>query len=151
MCVQRSVGDLLPEKMDSKADNTMYLPRQVVVQLLHAAQSAGGKPVGGVITITNERCWRAHSLPTGPGGLPDLSALQQLMGNCKGRQEKLFACYRTIEDISERPVIPINHLLRNLPQLLIHLGTRGVLGIRGWYPHPDGYQAVAIGMHEAID
>lgn len=122
------------------------LPRPLVNQLLHAAQSAPDSIRWGIIGARGRT--PAHCYPL--AGL-DAKSISAARHQLERQGETLFAAYRTDAGDAEAPdLTELDALGICVPLLLwISLGTKGVLQLRGWRIEAQRLVALEISISES--
>ncbi len=122
------------------------LPRILVNQLLHAAQSAPDSLRWGIIGARSRT--PMHCYPLAGVDAKSISAARHQL---ERQGETLFAAYRTdagdaqVPDLTELDALGIR-----VPLVLgISLGTKGVLQLRGWRIQAQRLVALEISIRES--
>jgi len=122
------------------------LPRILVNQLLHAAQSAPDSTRWGMIGARGRT--PAHCYPLTDLDAKSVSAARHQL---ERQGETLFAAYRTDAGDAQAPDLTgLDALGIHVPLLLgISLGTKGVLQLRGWRIQAQRLVALEISISES--
>jgi hypothetical protein len=131
--------------MTESTNTRLELPRPLINQLLHAAQSMPDRAHWGVIGAHDHMPVHCYLLDPADG-----NSLARLQGKLATRGETLFAWYRadpgaaTTPDLSE-----LGELDARLNLLFsVSLGTKGVLQLRGWRVDGMKLSELEIGLSE---
>lgn len=130
----------------AKLSNTrLDLPRQLINQLLHAAQSMPDKVHWGVIGAHDNspvHCYRLES--------DDDTGLAHLQHKLAARGETLFAWYRADPGAANTPDLTELGMLDARVNLVfsISLGTKGVLQLRGWRVDGNKLSELEVGLSD---
>jgi hypothetical protein len=124
----------------------LQLPRPLVNQLLHAAQSAPDNIRWGIIGARGQT--PVHCYPL--AGL-DAKSISAVLHQLERQGETLFAAYRTDAGDAQAPdLTELDTLGIRVPLLLgISLGTKGVLQLRGWRIEAQRLVALEVSISES--
>lgn len=130
---------------DLQAD-ILQLPRPLVNQLLHAAQSALDSIRWGLIGARGRT--PAHCYPLAALDAESISAIRHQL---ERQDETLFAAYRTDAGDAQAPDLTgLDALGIRVPLVLgISLGTKGVLQLRGWRVEAQRLVALEVSISES--
>ena len=127
-------------------DGVLPLPRPLVNQLLHAAQSAPDSIRWGIIGARGQT--PAHCYPLAGVDAKSISAVRHQL---ERQDETLFAAYRTDAGDAQAPdLAELDALGIRVPLVLgISLGTKGVLQLRGWRIEAQRLVTLEISISES--
>ena len=135
--------------------NPIRLPRIIVNQLLRLAQTSPEEEICGLISrdrhgfkkcypVVNTAGDKKHSFALDPKG--QIEAMRTMRGN----GEELAAIYHSHPDAPPLPSLADveQHEYPGVLYLIISLGTKGVLEMRGFHIRGRQIEEVAIGLQE---
>jgi proteasome lid subunit RPN8/RPN11 len=135
--------------------NTARLPRAIVNQLLHLAQKSPEEEICGLISRDSRGFRQCYPVPNRAEDKKHLFALDpakqiDAMRRMRERGEELAGIYHSHP---ESPPIPSRtDLAQNeypgLLYLIISLGTKGVLEMRGFRLRGQEVEEIAVGLEE---
>jgi proteasome lid subunit RPN8/RPN11 len=135
--------------------NTARLPRAIVNQLLHLAQKSPEEEICGLISRDSRGFRQCYPVPNRAEDKKHLFALDpakqiDAMRRMRERGEELAAIYHSHPD---SPPLPsradiAQHEYADLLYLIISLGTKGVLEMRGFRLRGQAIEEIAIGLDE---
>ncbi|MGH8400918.1 MAG: hypothetical protein ACRESU_07435 [Gammaproteobacteria bacterium] len=119
----------------------LKLPRPLVNQLLHIAQTAPAGTSWGIIGARDTMPTHCYPLE-----LLDVTAIAAVQRKLESRNEIIFAWYRVDSSGIKAPAVSELEVAGvSAPLLLgISLGTKGVLQLRGW--RIEGQQLAELGI-----
>ncbi|MGD8378975.1 MAG: M67 family metallopeptidase [Gammaproteobacteria bacterium] len=131
------------------------LPRALVNRLLAHAQRFPDREVCGLVAATDDEPSRCYPIPNNADAPDRLFAMEpaaqlQAMKRMREHGERLYAIYHshpeTLPVPSQRDLEAVGY--PEALYLIISLGTRGVLEMRGWRLTGEQPEAVAIGIRD---
>lgn len=127
-------------------DGVLPLPRPLVNQLLHAAQSAPDSLRWGIIGARGRT--PMHCYPLAGVDAKSISAARHQL---ERQGETLFAAYRTDAGDAQAPDLTgLDALGIRISLVLgISLGTKGVLQLRGWRVEAQRLVALEVSIRES--
>ncbi len=135
--------------------NAVRLPRPIVNQLLHLAQKSPEEEICGLISRDRAGFCRCYPVTNAAGDRKRFFTLdpQQQIGAMRAmreRGEELAAIYHSHPDAPPLPSLADveQHEYPGVLYLIISLGTRGVLEMRGFHIHGRRIEEAAIGLRD---
>jgi hypothetical protein len=126
--------------------DTLQLPRSLVNHLLHLAQIAPGGRMAGLIGARDGLPRSFHATAVNADAASRASALEAV----RTQGETLFAILSSHPDSpaepSDRELADSDH--PDTPRFIISLNTKGVLELRGFQRHPNGWQEIELVLLE---
>ena len=135
--------------------NAVRLPRAIVNQLLHLAQKSPQEEICGLISRDRNGFKKCYPVANTAGDKKRFFALdpaEQIaaMRIMREHDEELAAIYHSHPDAPPLPSLDDveQHEYPDVLYLIISLGTKGVLEMRGFYIHGRAIVETAIGLQE---
>ena len=135
--------------------NTVRLPRTIVNQLLHLAQKSPDEEICGLISRDSRGLRRCYPVSNQAGDRKRFFALDpkaqiDAMRAMREHGEELAAIYHSHPDSPPLPSLADveQHEYPAVLYLIISLGTKGVLEMRGFHIHGRSIEEVPIGLQE---
>ena len=135
--------------------NTVRMPRAIVNQLLHLAQKSPEEEVCGLISRDRTGFRKCYPVANAAGDRKrffTLDAKEQIgaMRTMRELGEELAAIYHSHPDAPPLPSFTDieRHEYPGVLYLIISLGTKGVLEMRGFYMHGREIKETAIALQE---
>jgi [CysO sulfur-carrier protein]-S-L-cysteine hydrolase len=135
--------------------NAIRLPRPIVNQLLHLAQKSSEEEICGLISRDRagfKKCYPVTNAADDKKRFFTLDPRGQIaaMRDMREHGEEPAAIYHSHPDAPPLPSLPDveQHEYPALLYLIISLGTKGVLEMRGFHIRDQRIEEVAIGLQE---
>lgn len=135
--------------------NAIPLPRAIVNQLLHLAQKSPEEEICGLISRDRGGLKRCYPVANTAGDKKRFFALDphgqiEAMRTMRERGEELAAIYHSHPDAPPLPSLADieQHEYPGVLYLIISLGTKGVLEMRGFHIRGREIEEVAIGLQD---
>jgi proteasome lid subunit RPN8/RPN11 len=135
--------------------NPVRLPRPIVNQLLHLAQKSPDEEICGLISRDRQGFRHCYPVPNQAGDRKRFFALDpkaqiDAMRAMRSRGEELAAIFHSHPDSPPLPSLADveQHEYPAVLYLIISLGTKGVLEMRGFHIHDHRIEEVPIGLQE---
>ena len=135
--------------------NTVRLPRPIVNQLLHLAQKSPDEEICGLLSRGSRGFWKCYPVPNQAGDKKHFFAFDpraqiDAMRAMREHGEELVAIYHSHPDSPPLPSLADveQHEYPGVLYLIISLGTKGVLEMRGFHIRGRAIEEVAIGLQE---
>lgn len=136
--------------------NPVRLPRPIVNQLLHLAQKSPDEEICGLISHDARGFRQCYPVPNRARDRKHFFALDpraqiDAMRAMRERGEELAAIFHSHTDSPPLPSLADveQHEYPAVLYLIISLGTKGVLEMRGFHIHDRTIEEVPIGLQEA--
>jgi proteasome lid subunit RPN8/RPN11 len=137
--------------------NGVRLPRPIVNQLLHLAQKSPGEEICGLISRDRQGFKKCYPIANTARDRKRFFALDPrgqiaAMRIMREHGEELAAIFHSHPDSPPLPSLADveQHEYPDVLYLIISLGTKGVLEMRGFKIHEREIKEVAIGLQEEI-
>ena len=137
------------------AVNTVRLPRHIVNQLLHLAQKSPEEEICGLISRDGAGFRKCYPVANAAGDRKHLFAIDPrgqiaAMRTMRERGEELAAIYHSHPDAPPLPSIADveQHEYPDVLYLIVSLGTKGVLEMRGFCIRHHVIEEVPIGLED---
>jgi len=138
-----------------RAVNTVRFPRTIVNQLLHLAQKSPDEEICGLISRDRTGFRKCYPVANASGDRKHLFALDPqgqiaAMRNMRERGEELAAIYHSHPDAPPLPSMADveQHEYPDALYLIVSLGTKGVLEMRGFRIRNHVIEEVPIGLED---
>lgn len=135
--------------------NPVRLPRSIVNQLLHLAQKSPEEEICGLISRDRSGFRKCYPVPNRAGDRKHFFALDpkaqiDAMRAMRERGEELAAIFHSHPESPPLPSLADveQHEYPAVLYLIISLGTRGVLEMRGFHIHNRTIEEIPIGLQE---
>ena len=135
--------------------NAVRLPRTIVNQLLHLAQKSPEEEICGLISRDRDgfkRCYPVANTAHDKKRFFALDSREQIaaMRTMREHGEELAAIYHSHPDAPPLPSLDdiVQHEYPDVLYLIVSLGTKGVLEMRGFYIRDRDIVQTAIGLQE---
>ena len=135
--------------------NAVRLPRHIVNQLLHLAQKSPDEEICGLISRDRSGFRKCYPVANAAGDRKHLFALDPhgqiaAMRSMRERGEELAAIYHSHPDAPPLPSMADveQHEYPDVLYLIVSLGTKGVLELRGFHIRHRAIEEVPIGLEE---
>ena len=135
--------------------NPVRLPRPIVNQLLHLAQKSPDEEICGLISRDSRGFRQCYPVPNQAGDKKRFFALDpkaqiDAMRSMRSHGEELAAIYHSHPDSPPLPSLADveQHEYPAVLYLIISLGTKGVLEMRGFHIRGRAIEEVPIGLQE---
>ena len=135
--------------------NAIRLPRVIVNQLLHLAQKSPQEEICGLISRDRDGFKKCYPVANTAGDKKRFFALdpqEQIaaMRTMREHGEELAAIYHSHPDAPPLPSLDdiVQHEYPDVLYLIVSLGTKGVLEMRGFYIRGRKIVETAIGLQD---
>ena len=133
--------------------NPVTLPRPIVNQILHQAQQAGDEEICGLIAGNAKSFTRCYPVANVAGDKQrlfemDPKGLIDALRAMRDNGEELKAIYHSHPEAPAQPSLADirQHEYPDVLYLIVSLGTKGVLDLRGFRIRDDRIEDVEIGI-----